>query len=278
MVVSMTLLTVIAINECHGFSGLYQSLYNIDPKLLNPFDSNLKYGFIIFFLSLLVNGIGVIGQPHVMLRAMAIKSVKSMNLARNIYLSGYLIFSLTAGILGLASRVLMQNQEIIDMEMTLPILSMNLLPDILIGLMIAGIFASTLSTIDSQILVCSATLTDDLLSVNANKTYLVSKIATIFLITLTFFIALFSSESVFQLTVIAWSALAAVFGPLVILKCMKKVILPNLTILMMGSAFITVIFWRFYSGLAKSVHEALPGFLVPFMFYFLLRKQQFNKS
>ena len=58
-----------------------------------------------------------------------------------------------------------QLQDLYDAEKrltkALPQMAVTFLPEVLIGLTLAGIFAATMSTADSQILACSAAVTQD---------------------------------------------------------------------------------------------------------------------
>lgn len=60
--------------------------------LVDPIPPNLKYGFALFMLSWLAAGVGVVGQPHIMVRAMVLDKPENMGLTRNIYAVSYLVF------------------------------------------------------------------------------------------------------------------------------------------------------------------------------------------
>lgn len=76
MMVAMIMLFMIAIAACGGPGGLWQQLEAIDSTLIDPIPGNLQYGFGLFLLSWLAAGVGVVGQPHIMVRAMVINDVK----------------------------------------------------------------------------------------------------------------------------------------------------------------------------------------------------------
>ena len=58
-------------------------------------------------------------------------------------------------------RLLLPEVNNFDSELALPMLAQSLLPDVYVGLILAGLFAATMSTADSQILSCSAAITRD---------------------------------------------------------------------------------------------------------------------
>ena len=102
-------------------------------------------------------------------------------------------------------------------EFAMPVLARELLPDVLLGLMLAGLFSATMSTADSQILVCSGSLTQDVFPQWKNS-YAASKVATLLVAALALAIALSASDSVFALVLVAWSAMGATLGPILILR------------------------------------------------------------
>ena len=109
-----------------------------------------------------VAGIGVVGQPHILVRTMAQDAVENMQKARRIYVVWNLLFAAAAILVGLAARAWLDPATIGDAELALPLLAKELLPAVLVGLVLAGLFAATMSTADSQVLASSAALTQDL--------------------------------------------------------------------------------------------------------------------
>ncbi len=156
----------------------------------------------------IVAGVGVVGQPHVMVRAMAIDAAEHIPTARRVYLVWYSLFSATCITVGLLARVVLPYSPTRDPELALPLLASELLPPLLVGLVLAGLFAATMSTADSQILSCSAALSQDLFP-RWRDSYWIAKAGTLAVTLLVLIIALAGSASVFALVVLAWSALAS---------------------------------------------------------------------
>ena len=140
-----------------------------------------------------------------------------------------------------------------------------MLPAVFIGVMLAGIFSATMSTADSQILSCSAAITQDVMP-RWNKSYAASKIATLGVAGLALLIALTADSGVFSLVLIAWSALAASLGPILLVRLAKRRLPTPLAMLMMAAGIATVVLWG-ASPWADSVFKALPGMVVPLVIY-----------
>ena len=154
MIGALLLLLVYTIIAGGGASNIFQNLGQIDSNLVRLFPTDLDWGFMPFFLGWLVAGFGGVGQPHIVVRAMAIDSADNMGKARDIRTICGLITAFAAIAIGLAGRVLLPSLN--DPELALLDLSQSLLPAILVGVILAGLFAATISTADSQILSCSA--------------------------------------------------------------------------------------------------------------------------
>jgi sodium/proline symporter len=142
---------------------------------------------------------------------------------------------------------------------------MALLPEVLIGFMLAGIFSATMSTADSQILACSAAVTQDIVP-GWKGSYRASKLATLGVTAMALMIALYANEGVFDLVLIAWSALGATLGPVLILRAFGRVVSGPLALTMMGAGVVVVLLWG-ASAYAGAVFKLLPGMLVPLLIY-----------
>ncbi|MGV2827197.1 sodium/proline symporter [Myxosarcina sp. GI1(2024)] len=271
MVFAMTMLLLVALNACGGLGGMWQQLRAIDPILVDPIPPNLKYGFALFMLSWLAAGVGVVGQPHIMVRAMVLDKPENMGLTRNIYAVSYLVFSTAAVLVGLSARVLLPGLiDGGDPELALPQMATELLPTLLVGIILAGIFAAVISTADSQILSCSAALTQDLFPVMSNS-YKLVKVGTLIVTGIIVAIALASNKNMFALGIFAWSALACGIAPLLILKVWQFPVSSLVGVTMMVVGIATAAVWNGVLGLSGSIYEVLPGAIASFAVYGIAR-------
>ncbi|NEQ16798.1 MAG: sodium/proline symporter, partial [Moorea sp. SIO3E2] len=102
MIGSLLVLLVVAVASCGGTGQMWQSLAAIDPALINWNYSQQPWGFAPFFIGWIVAGFGVVGQPHIMVRAMAIDSADNIAFARNLKAALGLLTSISAMGIGLA--------------------------------------------------------------------------------------------------------------------------------------------------------------------------------
>ena len=266
MIGALILLFIFTMIAGGGVGNLYSNLGEIDPNLTALFPSDLAWGFVPFLIGWLVAGFGAVGQPHIVVRAMALDSANNMGKARDIRTICGIITAFAAISIGLAGRVLLPS--INDPELALLDLSQELLPGILVGVMLAGLFAATISTADSQILSCSAALTQDLFPGLA-KSYKYAKIGTLVVTAIVLVIALANNDSVFGLITFAWSILASGLGVLLILRSYNKPVSTPVAIAMMIFGIAVSMFWKLGLGLSSAVYEVLPGMLAGFLVYLI---------
>lgn len=278
MIASLFMLFTVSLIKCGGWIELWVGLKQIDTSLVSLSPTSTLLGIIPFFLGWTVAGFGVVGQPHIMIRAMAIDSANNIAFARNLKTACGLFTSFNAIGIGLTARLLLPElMTKSDPELALPYLSIELLPAVLVGLMLAGLFSATISTADSQILSCSAALTQDILPKRSNS-YRLAKMGTLVVTAITLIIALGGEDSVFALITFSWSALASGLGPLLVLRVWGKTPNTVTSILMMLTGIATALVWN-YSGLSTIIYEVLPGMTAGIGVYWLSQlfiKQDLN--
>lgn len=268
MIISMGLLCGILVKTFGGFVPFWETLDQVSPTYLNWFPTELPFGgwgAFLFVLGWFFAGIGVVGQPHIMVRFMALDSVKHMSKVRWYYYTWYILFYLLTIWVGFGARLVLSDSRVFDAELALPFVSIELLPAFLVGLVLAGLFSATMSTADSQILSCTASVTRDLIPEKFHSYYLTKSI-TVFITVLGLVIALFAPASVFNLVLIAWSGLASAFAPLMLLYVFKCKVSEGVAIAMTVTGLMVVTLWQVL-GLNAFVYEIFPGIISGFVVY-----------
>jgi len=272
MISSVMLLLGVALYRIGGMEALWSKLAALDPKYIDWRPQNLSFGFPAFMLSWVAAGAGVIGQPHLMTIAMSIDSENNMYRARRVYFVWYWIFSACCIVVGLCCRVWL-NEALnagYDAEMALPKLASELLPGVLVGVILGGLFAATLSTADTQILCASAALTQDLVPV-WGRTYMGTKLGMLVMASTVVMTTLYGPQSVFELVVLSWACLAASLGPILAAQTLRWPLNNILGTAMIVSGLATALVWRYGLELSSSMYEVLPGMAAGFAVYGLAR-------
>mgnify|MGYP006243779685 FL=1 len=143
--------------------------------------------------------------------------------------------------------------------------------------MLAGIFAAAISTADSQVLSCSAALSQDLVP-SAASSYRKAKIATLVVIAIVLAIALTTNNSVFALVIFSWSVLACALGPLLVLRVWQKPVSVPVAITMMITGIVVAIIWNKGFNLSSAIYEVLPGMVAGFIVYGIANSQVWPKN
>ena len=271
MIVSMGILLFVAVGVGGGPTALYQDMAEI-PGYLDWFPGDLivpgALGALLFVIGWLFAGASVIGQPHIMVRFMALNDVKHLNTARIYYYGFFTVFYLMATGVGMVARILLPELGALDEELALPTMAQNFLPPVLVGLILAGIFSATMSTADSLVLSCSAALTHDLLPKRVESKWEI-KIATLVVTALALAIALAQPQSVFSLVILSWSALASAFAPLLIVYALGNNVPERLGIAMIIIGPAVAILWRKLEW-HISIYEGMPGILAGLALFYIV--------
>lgn len=252
MIFAMLSILVAGYLAVGGWSALMENLSAQEEQLADWFPADKRFGIGLFILGYMFAGLGTVGQPHLMTRLMAIESVSAISRARSYYFLWYVTFFLAAIGVGLYCRAIIPEISSLPIaqgvqnptELALPVLSMELLPDLFVGLALAGLFAATVSTADSQIIVCSGTVTQEL-TTRWRESYLASKLATFGVTAIALGIALFAPQGVFGLVLIAWSAMGASLGPVLFLRIFGLPFNSAVAVAMMIVAIAVVTGWHF---------------------------------
>ena len=269
MMTAILLLLISAIVHVGGVTVFVEKLKLVEPGYLDP--GVTRFGSIqatlLFAFGWLFNGIGVTGQPQVMIRFMALDKTEHIKKTGFLYFlwSGSFLLAILG--VGLATRLYITQASGFDPELALPELSQILMPGLAVGVILGGVFAASMSTTDSQVLSCSAVLSEDF---NLWKGANGKRISTLIITIGSLAIALFATASVFNLVIFAWTALACSIGPLVIIHALGARPREWLCFLMMLVGMTVAFSWR-ASGLGQQFYEGAPGILSALATFGVLR-------
>ena len=207
------ILPVAALIAVGGPVSLWQGLVALDdPSLLRVVDQPSLLLAMVFVTGLFGIGLGYPGQPHVVNRFMALKSVEQVRFARNVALGWAVLIYIGMVLLGWSGRVLMP--VLADGESVLLVLAVDLLPAVLGGLITGGVLAAIMSTADSQLLVAGSAVSHDLR--RGNISLALDRAVIIVLGLAALILALFFPATIFDRVLFAWQVLGNAFGPLLI--------------------------------------------------------------
>ena len=269
MLVAILIVPLMAVKLLGGPRATIDIVNTVNPELLNPFTaadgSQLS---ALALISLLAWGLGYFGQPHILVRFMAISSSSQIKKARIIAMV-WVILSLSAAVLvGLVGRVYLTTPLIgADSEKVFMIMAQEMFPTILTGFLLAAILSAIMSTADSQLLVSASALSEDFykafLRPNASGKELlwVSRLTVVFVSIIAYVLAFNPESSILDLVAYAWAGFGAVFGPTIILSLFWKRMTGRGALAGMITGGIIVILWKNLQGGIFELYEIVPGFI-----------------
>ncbi len=264
MFLALILVPVVVISAGGGWDATVAKVGAIDPTRLDIFHGMGLMGIV----SLMAWGLGYFGQPHIVVRFMAVSSPSDIPKARLIGMSWMVLSLYGAVFTGLAGIAYFADQPLENPETVFITLSQVLFNPWVAGILLAAILSAIMSTIDSQLLVSSSALTEDfykaILRKDASQAELVwvGRFTVLGIALIAVVMAADPDSTVLGLVSYAWGGFGAAFGPVLILSLFWRRMTRNGALVGMLVGAVTVIVWKQLSGGIFDVYEILPGFIL----------------
>ncbi len=274
MMVALIIMPVVVLytGDGGGFAQAGQTLSGVEGFTLSWWNEDMT---LIGWLSLMAWGLGYFGQPHIIVRFMAVRSVAEVSTARN-YAMSWMAISLIGAIgVGIFGRAYVERSGITlaDPETIFILLAETLFPALITGFLFAALLAAIMSTVSSQLLVSSSSLAEDFYRLLVNKKasdrtiVTVGRIAVVAVGAVAALIAGDPDSEVLGLVSNAWAGFGSAFGPLMILALTWPRMTGIGAVAGLVTGALTVIVWiamgwnsSFLGG--PGVYEMIPGFLL----------------
>ena len=212
-------------------------------------------------------GLPFLGVPQLLVRYMSARDDAEIRKARIMSLAVMLVFTVGAVTAGVAGRALYPGLE--DSETIFPVISNNLFPPVISGMLLVVVLSAIMSTVDSLLLLSSSAVvrdtyqkimgSEDSDSVLSNY----GKAVTIVIGIIAVLLAVQEPRLIFDFVLASWSGLGSAFGPAVIgLLYYRHITWAGVLAGMLGG-FITSVAWlTWFKVDFDGLYEAIPGFLV----------------
>ncbi len=272
MIGALVIVPMLAVNVIGGWSEVVAAVNSSNPELLNIWTrtdgSKLSLTSIVSSLGW---GLGYMGMPHILVRFMAIESIDRIPRARRIAVvwSGIsMLAAISIGIIGIAYFNLDTVEPLADKERVFMTMMQTLLTPIPAGICLAAILAAIMSTADSQLLVCTSVITEDIYrsffrrDATDKELLNIGRFSVVMLAAVALYIALNGGKDVMSLVSYAWAGFGAAFGPAILLSFYYKKISSIGAISGIVIGGIVVILWKNMSGGIFDLYELVPGFFI----------------
>ncbi len=218
-------------------------------------------------------GLGYFGMPQVLLRFMGIRSEKELTLSRRVAQIWVMISLFAAIALGIVGRSLFPIEYLdkASAENIFILMSTEMLPALLAGLVCAGILAASISSSDSYLLISASAITMNIYKGILRKKASDKEVMWItrgILVAITLFamlVATGKNQVIFTIVDFAWAGLGATFGPLMLFSLFWKRTTYPAAVAGMLTGGVTVFVWNFFIsklGGIFGIYELLPAFIL----------------
>ncbi|OZM56834.1 sodium/proline symporter [Lottiidibacillus patelloidae] len=285
MFLALIVVPIVAISKLGGWGETVNKVGSVDPAYLDIFSGMEGMVGFLAIVSLMAWGLGYFGQPHIITRFMAIRSVKDIPKARLIGMSWMIIGLIGAVFVGFAGIAYFMDAPLANADEVFLQFADVLFNPWVSGILLAAILAAIMSTIDSQLLVSSSALAEDFHKAFLNKEasdkdlVWVGRYGVIIIALIAIILAIpqnpayESSSSIIDLVSYAWGGFGAAFGPVILLSLFWKRMTRNGALGGMIVGAVTVVVWKKLSEVPVdgtqadaiipfSLYEIVPGFLL----------------
>ena len=268
MVLALVLVPVVSLSVLHtspavsiaGWSGFWTQAQ------ANPLSATTGVGII----SLMGWGLGYFGQPHILVRFMAIAKPSGVAAAARLNL-GWMVLCLVGavavGFLGIPLAALDPElaRELANPELVFIALARALFPPWLAGVLMAAILAAVMSTLSCQLLLAATTLTEDLYrrlcrpAASQGELVWMGRTMVLAVAVCALALARDPESRVLGMVAYAWAGFGAAFGPVLLLTLWWPRLTRAGVLAGMGVGALTVVVWK--QGAWWGLYELVPAFI-----------------
>lgn len=264
MFIALVLVPIVSFTDVGGVTETFNTIKQVDASHLDMFKGTTILGIISF----LAWGLGYFGQPHIIVRFMAITSIKDLKTSRRIgigWMAISIIGAMLTGLVGIAYYA-KNNETLQDPEMVFVTFSNILFHPYITGFLLSAILASIMSSISSQLLVISSAVTEDFYKTffrrNASDKELVfiGRLSVLVVAMIAVVLAYHPSDTILTLVGYAWAGFGSAFGPAILLSLYWKRTNKWGVLAGMIVGAVVVITWAQIPILKATMYEMVPGF------------------
>lgn len=270
MLVGLIAVPAAAIIASGGWGEVQSNLALQDPALVDMFAvSGGSTAVMIAIVSFIAIGLPFLGAPQLLIRFMSARDDSEIKKARIVSIAVLLVFTAGAVTAGVAGRALFPGLE--DHETIFPVLSNNLFPEIISGMLLVVVLSAIMSTVDSLLLLASSAVVRDtyqkIIGTSKNQETLSNygKLVTVIVGVIAVILGMQEPRLIFQFVLASWSGLGSTFGPVMVgVLYYKRLTWQGVVAGMLGGFSASVVWLTWFKDDNYGLYEAIPGFIVGF--------------
>lgn len=275
MMASLIAVPITAMVVTGGPSQMFHSAFAENPE----FGSLVAGASLVAIIGNVAWGLGYFGQPHIIVRFMALRSSRDAKYGATVGIGWMIICVVGAIFTAIAGLAYMQqhpDQSLTDTKNAESVfldMSQILFHPLIAGFLLAAVLAAIMSTISSQLIVTSSALVEDLLGAAGKATSPKAKLwwgraGVLAVSVFALLLALDPNASVLDLVGFAWAGFGSAFGPVVLLSLFWRGLTAFGALAGMVSGAVVAFVWgqtplgTLFGLLPEHLYEIIPGFAV----------------
>lgn len=264
LLIAILIVPIVAFCNISGFDAILDAAKtsNISMNLLPDSFKDILGGLFGW-------GLGYFGMPHIITKFMGIKDPKELKKSKYLGISWQILAVFGAAFVGLIAIPFFQNGHTLHDPQLIFVQMVDILfHPFFAGLVLCGVLAATISTMDSQILVTASTITEDLYKqlfrkhASSRQEVIVFRLAVLIVSLVAFWIATSRSKTIMETVYFAWAGLGCTFAPLVISSLYFKHITRQGAIAGIVTGGLFAIVWPYLQLNGIIEHHLIPGFFL----------------
>lgn len=276
MFLAIVLVPVVGMVAVGGPGEVAARIAASSPQLFDMIPDTSATG-VIAIISALAWGVGYFGQPHILVRFMAIGNPDELVKSKHIAMTWVIISLAAAVLIGLVGKIVVTTPLTgADTEKVFLIMSQQLFPPFATGLILSAVLAAIMSTASSQLLVTASAISKDFYHTfvrkNASDRELihVSRLTVLVVAALAIVLALNPDSYILTMVSYAWAGFGAAFGPTILLSLYWKRMTKNGALAGIIVGGMTVLIWKQFAWFG--LYEIVPGFLFSLLAIYIVSK------
>jgi sodium/proline symporter len=274
MIILVPMYTFSLVGGAEGISsavaerGLSLSIF---PQGTHPLSS-----FMQILLLSLGWGLGYFGQPHILSKFMGIRHVSEMHKSKYVGISWQILSMAAATFVGIIAIAYFRN-GIESPQFAFVLIVKQLFHPFVAGMILCGILAATISTMDSQILILASVLSEDFYhrffrkKSSQKEIVWTSRIAVVIIAIIAYMIAISTESTINALVQYGWSGLGSTFGSVLVLSLYSKRVnlIGAVTGIVFGGTVAAV--WPYFNAMMPvNIPSLIPGFLLNMLIIYVV--------
>ncbi|WP_462331878.1 sodium/proline symporter PutP [Schwartzia sp. (in: firmicutes)] len=251
-----------------GFQTTAEAIYAINPSFFNPFTKpdGSMIG-IIECISLLGWGLGYFGQPHILVRFMAIRSSGELKQAMHIAMTWVAISLSAAVFVGMVGKAYLTHSLTgANTETVFLVMTNELFSPFAAGIVLSAVLAAIMSTASSQLLVAASAFAQDFYHTtirknsSTNELVWVGRFSVLGIALIAILLAMNPQNLILDIVAYAWAGFGAAFGPALLMALFWRRTTSRGVIAGIIVGGLTVLIWKQFAWLG--LYEIIPGFIL----------------